>query len=77
MTNSTPSEFVAKLIAVLKANPGKAYTFKDLAAEAGVEPKTGYLSGVRKALGANFTNGEPVEVQRTVIDTVKTYIYNE
>lgn len=61
---------------VLRANPGKAFTFAELAAAAGVDAKTGYLTAVKRELGLdNITIGE-TEREVVVTKTVRTYTFN-
>ncbi len=63
------------LINTLKANPGKSYTFAELAAEAGVPAKTGYLRAVKDYLKGNLEIGE-VEILKTRKTKVNTYMFD-
>lgn len=69
---------VKALVEVFKANKGTKMTFSKACELANVEVKTGYLSGVKKALGSNLVVGEKdTEVEVTVTKKVNSYTYNE
>lgn len=65
-----------RLIDVLKAHKGEAKTLSELAQEAGIPNKSGYLTAVKKALGESLVvteGGATVEV--VVKKKVNTYTY--
>lgn len=66
---------VLALVEVLRANPGKTYTFNDLANEAGVPAKTGYLAGVKAILGKDNIEIGSTEVEYVATKDVKTYTF--
>ena len=63
------------LIDTLRANPGKAMTFEELANLAGVEAKTGYLRTVKTVLGDALVIDK---TEKPVVKTVEvnTYAFN-
>lgn len=68
------SEQAKALIDVLKANPNKEFTLTDLAKEANVAAKSGYLGRVKTELDNHLIVGEK-EIEVTTKRKVKTYTY--
>lgn len=58
---------VIALVDFLKANPGVAFTFAEMAEGAGVAKSTGFIRGVKAILGDNLVVGtKTVSVSKTV-----------
>ena len=62
------------ILNALKANPGRILAFAELAAIAGVEAKTGYLTGAKKLAAAEKLTIEKVEDgAEYTLETIATY----
>ena len=64
---------VIALVEFMKANPGKAFTFAEMADGAGVARSTGFIRGVKTILGDSLIVGEK-EVES--VKTVGAYSYS-
>jgi hypothetical protein len=66
---------VEKIVDFMKANAGKTLTWAEICKGAGVDCKTGYITGVKSVLGVDNLDFGETEVQVMTKRTVKTYTY--
>lgn len=74
-TTTKMSNEVAALVNFIKANPNKEFTFAELCEGAKVPCKTGYLAGIRHALGDDFSAFGEKEIIVPTKRKVKTYSF--
>ena len=70
------SNEVKAIIEAFKSNPGKKMSFAEVCKIAGVDAKTGYLTGVKKALKLDIGEKD-IEIETTVTKKVNSYTYND